>query len=75
MSMDDKAMDLETKMRRAKEIDDNSRQIFPAEQKRLALLLSDVIETGLKSHELSSEDHILLTEQLEGMRLSIELDF
>lgn len=75
MSIESKEEILEFKFKRAKEIDEKSRLIPKSEQKRLAYLLSDIIETGLSTHELSSEDHILLTEQLEGMRLGIELDF
>lgn len=67
--------ELEAKVKRAKEIDERSRQIPPIEQKRIALLFAQATEEGLNKIDLSISDKEILTEQLEGMRLSIELDF
>lgn len=68
-------MSTEEKLARAQEIDKRSRNFTHDRQKQLAKLLADVIETGLKTHTLNDEDNLDLIEQLEGLRLSIELDF
>jgi len=68
-------MNLEEKMERSKEIDKRTMNFSVARQKHLATMLADVIETGLKHHTLDEEDRLDLTEQLEGLRLNIELDF
>lgn len=68
-------MDLEQKHARAKEIISSFQSLPQKEQKRLSEVITDLIECGLDNSILNDDDREIIEEQLEGMRLGIELDF